>query len=481
MGTAAGQQSFAVLLFQDIAVIPILALLPLLAARAPVADGHGAAGIGHLPGWMQTLAVLAAVGAVVAAGRWAIVPLLRVVARTRLRELFTASALLLVVGIAVLMQLVGLSAALGTFLAGVVLANSEFRHELESDLDPFKGLLLGLFFMGVGASIDFGLVLSAPGRLALLTLGIMAIKMGVLLAVGRASRLTTDQNLMFSVGLAQVGEFAFVLFAFTSQLGILEPAVVGTMMAVTALSMTVTPLMMLANERGLLPRLGTPAAPQRAADVPEEHHAVIIAGFSHFGSTVGRFLRANGVEATILDNDSDRVDLLRRMGFKVYYGDVTRYDLMAAAGAEQARILVSAVEDPATARSIIETARKHFPNLELMVRARHRFDAYEFMELGVTEIYRQHLDTSIRMGADVLRRLGHRAYAAHRAALQFRRYDDEALARLAAVRHSQADYIVSTRAQIAEQEALLLADREVDPTSTDHAWDSEEMRQALRR
>jgi CPA2 family monovalent cation:H+ antiporter-2 len=244
--------------------------------------------------------------------------------------------------------------------------------------------------------------------------------------------------------------------------------------------MASTPIVMLVNDRLLLPRLGTPQAPAREADTIETRHRVILAGFSHFGSTVGRFLRANGVEATILDNDSDRVDLLRRMGFKVYYGDVTRPDLMAAAGAEHARILVSAVEDPEAARGIIETARRHFPNLALMVRARHRYDAYAFMDLGVGSVYRQHLDTSVRMGVDVLRRRGHRAYTAHRAGQQFIRYDEAALADLAAVRHDQSRYIVSVRQQIEEQEALLLADREIDPTSGDHAWDSEEMRGALR-
>jgi CPA2 family monovalent cation:H+ antiporter-2 len=479
MGTAAGQQSFAVLLFQDIAVIPILALLPLVAiAPAAPAEAHGL-GIGHLPGWMQTLAVLGAVGLVVAGGRWVIVPLLRVVARTRLRELFTASALLIVVGIAVLMQLVGLSAALGTFLAGLVLATSEFKHELESDLDPFKGLLLGLFFMGVGASIDFRLIGEAPARVALLTAGVMVVKLLVLAGVGRASRLSLDQNLMFSVGLSQVGEFAFVLLAFAGQLGVLDAGWVATLMAVTALSMTVTPLAMLWTERVVLPRVGTRQAPDRAPDAPEEKHAVILAGFSHFGSTVGRFLRANGVEATILDHDSDRVDLLRRMGFKVYYGDATRHDLLEAAGAADARILVSAVEDPETARSLVTTARKHFPNLTIMTRARHRFDAYELMDLGVRHVYRQHQDTSVRLGVDILRQLGHRAYSAHRAGQQFLRYDEAAMTTLAAARHNLAAYITSVREEIAHQEALLLADREIDPTTSDHAWDSEEMRARL--
>jgi CPA2 family monovalent cation:H+ antiporter-2 len=276
-----------------------------------------------------------------------------------------------------------------------------------------------------------------------------------------------------------VGEFAFVLFAFGAQLGVLDPPLVGTLMAVTALSMTATPVLLLVYERVLMPRIGTRAAPARAADVPEEKHAVIIAGFSHFGSTVGRFLRANGVAATVLDNDSDRVDLLRRMGFTVYYGDVTRPDLLEAAGAGEARLLISAVEDPETARALIAAARKHFPHLELLVRARHRFDAYEYLDLGVRHVYRHHLDTSVRLGVDVLRLLGHRAYTAYRAGQQFMRYDEAALARLAAERYDMNRYIVTARAQIAEQEALLLADREIDPTSGDGAWDSEELRQAL--
>lgn len=481
LSTAAGQQSFAVLLFQDIAVIPILALLPLLAV-APVAavDAHGP-GIGHLPGWAQTLAVLGAVGAVVLAGRFAIVPMLRVVAKTRLRELFTASALLIVVGIAALMQLVGLSAALGTFLAGVVLATSEFKHELESDLDPFKGLLLGLFFMAVGATIDFQLIADAPGRIALLTTGVMVIKGLVLAGIGRAARLSTDQNVIFAAGLCQVGEFAFVLLAFIAQLGILTTPWVGTLMAVTAISMALTPLLMLAVERLVLPRVGTPEAAARPADTVEEKHAVIIAGFSHFGSTVGRFLRANGVEATILDNDSDRVDLLRRMGFRVYYGDATRHDLLESAGAADARILISAVDGFETAHRLVDTVQKHFPHLRLLVRTRHRFDAYEFMDLGVAGVYREHLDTSIRMGVDVLRALGHRAYAAHRAGQQFRRYDEAAMAELARQRHDMPGYILSVRERIAEQEALLAADRQLDPTAGDHAWDSEQMRTAAER
>lgn len=478
MHTAAGQNSFAVLLFQDIAVIPILALLPLLGtATAAAGDGPW---IDTLPGWQRTLAVLGAVLAVVALGRYVVVPLLRIVARTRLRELFVASSLLLVVGIALLMVTVGLSPALGTFLAGVVLANSEYKHELESDLDPFKGLLLGLFFMAVGASINFELITAEPGRIIGLTLAVMAVKVIVLVLIGRRVSMGFDQDLMFGVGLGQVGEFAFVILAFMAQLAILDAAWTDTLMAVTALSMALTPLLMLLNERLVLPRFGTTERPEQEADAVEVRHKVIIAGFGHFGSTLGRLLRANGVEATILDNDSDQVDLLRRLGFKVYYGDATRHDLLEAAGAHEAELLVCAIA-PEAAPSLVETVHKHFPHLKLHVRSRNRMDAYELMDQGVLHIHRETLDTAIHMGVSVLQDLGMRHYTAHRAGQNFRRYDEAALKELASKRGNTTDYISSVREKIAEQEELLRKDLHHDPSHSDHAWDSEEMRDAAKR
>lgn len=478
MSTAAGRTSFAVLLFQDIAVIPILALLPLLAVTPLVAEGsHGADLLHDAPAWLRALGVLGAVALVVALGRFVFVPLLRLVARTHLRELFTASSLLIVVAIALLMQSVGLSPALGTFLAGVILATSEFKHELESDLDPFKGLLLGLFFIAVGASIDFGLIAAQPLRIAAITAGVVAVKFLVLIAVGRMQGLSLAPNLSFAIGLSQVGEFAFVLLAFLRQIAVADDAMTNLMMAITALSMATTPLLMLFDQRVIQPRFGTARKKERDADEIDEKHRVIIAGFSHFGSTVGRFLRANGVEATILDNDSDRVDLLRRLGFKVFYGDATRIDLLESEGAHDADVLISAVDGLDVQLAMIETVRKHFPNLRLMIRARHRFDAYELMETAPdASIYREHLDTSIRLGVDVLRHLGRRAHAAHRAGAKFRRWDEEAMETLARDRHDHRRYIESARAQIALQEELLKADIQHDPTAGDHAWDSEELR-----
>ncbi len=472
--TESGKTSFAVLLFQDISVIPILAALPLLAiATAQAAAGEQTTFLGGLPGWAQTIALLCAVGAVILSGRFVIVPFLRFIARIHLRELFTASALFIVMAAAYLMELVGLSPALGTFLAGVVLANSEYRHELESDIEPFKGILLGLFFISVGASINFGLILNRPLTIIALVCGIIAIKSVVLFLTGKLTRLTFDQNLLFTFGLAQVGEFAFVLFSFMHQLHILSAEWTDTMMGVTAISMTVTPLLLLINERFILPRFGTPETVEKEADAIDLHHPVILAGFGPFGSTVGRFLRANGVEATILDNDSDRVDLLRKMGFKVFYGDATRVDILKAAGADQAKILIAAIGSPAINHELVEKVRQLFPHLEIMARAENRFDAYEFMDMGIKDIYRETLDTSVRLGIDVLIKLGFRRYSATRAGQNFLKYDEAAMHQLAAHRHDQSAYIFTAREQIQLQEQLLTNDREVNPTLNDHAWDSD--------
>jgi monovalent cation:H+ antiporter-2, CPA2 family len=479
--TVSGQASFSVLLFQDIAIIPILAILPLLAVQGTTLSesGHGTF-IDQFPGWLQTLSLFLAVGIIYTAGRFLIVPLLRLIAKTQLRELFTASALFLVVGIALLMQLVGLSPALGAFLAGVVLANSEYRHELESDLQPFKGLLLGLFFIGVGASINFQLIGSRPLLITGLVLLVMTVKATVLFFSGRIYKLTNDQNLLYTFALSQVGEFAFVLFSFTNTLKIIDPEWMNILMAVTAITMTITPLLLLLNEKVIDPRFGVKEIPdQREADKIEERNTVIIAGFGHFGSTIGRFLRASGVEATILDNDSDRVELLRKMGFKVYYGDATRLDLLKSAGADDAKILIAAIDSPETNMELVTTVQKHFPGLKLMVRAKSRMDAYDLIEMGLTDIYRESLDTSIKMAVDVLTRLGHRRYTATRQGQKFLQYDEEALIKMAGLRHDMKQYILKARENFQLQEQLLSQDLKQDLSENDHAWDSEEIREKL--
>jgi len=476
MKTSSGQSSFAVLLFQDIAVIPMLAIFPLLATFKPEAvagEHHTKTLVEGLAGWIQTLIVLGSVAVIILAGRFLIRPLFRIVAATRLREVFTATALLLVVGIAVLMTQVGLSPALGTFLAGVVLADSEYKHELESDIDPFKGLLLGLFFIAVGASIDFNLIMREPLMVAGLVISLMTVKSIVLFVLGKVFKLSMDQNVFFAVALSQVGEFAFVLFSFSLQEGVLPKETVDLMVAVVAISMALTPLLMLINERFIQPRIGTKeSVDEREADAIDEKNSVIIAGFGHFGNTIGRFLRAHNVGMTILDNDSDRVDTLRKLGFKVYYGDATRYDLLHAAGAADARIIIIAIEPADKRLELIETIKKHFPNLRMLVRSTNRFDAYDQMNAGMLHIYRETIDTSLRVGVDTMKFLGFRAYTAQRAARMFFKLDEANLKKLSSIRDRE-EYIIAAREKMEELELTIKADLQQMDQLRSTGWDDE--------
>ena len=471
--TAAGQSSFSVLLFQDIAVIPMLALFPLLSAMPATGTVDSENMLTGLPGWVQTLVVLGSVLSIILLGRFIIRPLLRMVAATRLRELFTATALLLVVGIAVLMIQVGLSPALGTFLAGVVLANSEYKHELESDIDPFKGLLLGLFFIAVGASIDFTLVFDNPLLIIGLVAGLMIIKGVVLFLLGKMFHLKLDQNLLFSFALSQVGEFAFVLFSFSLQEHILTPELTSIMVAVVAISMAITPLLLLLNEKLLLPYIGTrESVENKSPDLIAEMNPVIIAGFGHFGNAVGRFLRAHGIPMTILDNDSDRVDLLRKMGFKVYYGDASRHDLLDSAGASRAKLIIIAIDATEKRLEMIETIKKHFPNLRMLVRAKDRFDAYDQMNAGMLHVYRETIDTALRVGVDVMSLLGYRKYTSQRAARTFLRLDEQNLKKLASIQDKD-EYILTAKADIEELEKMIQADINQLINAEDKGWDEE--------
>jgi monovalent cation:H+ antiporter-2, CPA2 family len=477
MKTSAGQSSFAVLLFQDIAVIPMLALFPLFATisvQNNVADGHSTVWVKNFPGWLQGFIVLGAVVLIIVAGRLVVRPVLRIVAKTGMRELFTASALLIVVGIAVLMAQVGLSAALGAFLGGVVLANSEFRHELESDIEPFKGLLLGLFFLTVGASIDFNLFAQRPLEILGWVGALIIVKTAVLFFLGRSFKLAAEQNLVFAFSLSQVGEFAFVLLSLSLKEGILPADTINLMIAVVAISMALTPLVFMLNEKLLLPRIGTEEKPEREADLIDEKNPVIIAGFGHFGNTVGRFLRANKINATYLDIDSDRVDVLRRMGFKVFYGDASRYDLLESAGAHDARIIIIAIEPAEKRLEMVEMVKKHFPHLHMLVRSTNRFDAYNQMNAGILHIYRETLDTSLRVGVDAMTILGHRHYTAKRLARLFMKHDEENLKKLSAVR-DQEEHIVEAKKYIEELELIIQQDT-VGTVTGDAGWDPESIR-----
>jgi CPA2 family monovalent cation:H+ antiporter-2 len=476
MKSSAGQSSFAVLLFQDIAVIPMLAFFPLLAIYPAVGvDTSHNTFVGNLPGWAQTLIVLGSVAAIIILGRFLIRPLMRIVAAARLREIFTATALLLVVGIAVLMTQVGLSPALGTFVAGVVLADSEYKHELESDIEPFKGLLLGLFFIAVGASINFSLILSEPLLILGLVLALMTVKGLVLFGLGKIFGISFNQNALFAVALSQVGEFAFVLFSISLQEGILPKNIVDSMMAVVAISMAMTPLMLMLHEK-VFERMfrNKASAPEREADAITEHNPVIIAGFGHFGNTIGRFLRAHGIKTTVLDIDSDRVDLLRRMGFKVHYGDASRYDLLHAAGADKAKLIIIALEPEEKRLEMIETIKKHFPNLRMLVRSTNRWDAYNQMNAGMLHIYRETIDTALRLGVDVMKMLGYRAYTAQRAARLFFKHDEANLKKLSSIKDDD-EYIVTARAYIEEIEKMMQADMANTELTEEEGWDEESL------
>ncbi len=489
MKTEAGQSSFAVLLFQDMAVIPMLALMPLLAIGGThgAADAAGGHGVGHggghtpwvetLPPWGQALAVLGAVAVVVAGGRFLTSPLFRFIASARLREVFTAAALLLVIGIALLMTFVGLSPALGTFLAGVVLANSEYRHELEGDIEPFKGLLLGLFFISVGASIDFQLIGNAPGLITMLVIGLVVLKLLVLFALAKGFKMSLDQGLLFTFALAQGGEFAFVLVSFATQNHIFGSEVSAPLIAAVAVSMALTPLLLMLAEKVLLPRFGTlESTDDREPDAIDEENPVIVAGFGRTGAVVGRFLRASGVRPTILDLDSEKVEVLRKVGIKVYYGDASRLDLLHAAGADKARLLILAIDSVEKTHQIAETARKHFPNLRIMATVATRHDAYEILDTGVEDVYREALDSALHLGVDALRALGFRSHQAMRSARKFRCHEVEGFKELYELRHDEKAYISTAKQRVHDLERLLISELETVDENRDAGWDVESIR-----
>ena len=429
MRSDGGQSSFSVLLAQDIAVIPMLALVPLLAmpelleAAGAVADhagdhGGDAHGEGHgddhgsglslvegLNGWQTALVTLAAIASVVVGGSTLTRPIFRFIAVAQLRELFTAAALLLVIGIALLMSLVGLSPALGTFLAGVVLANSEYRHELESDIDPFRGLLLGLFFMTVGARFDFGLFASMPLTIVGLTLGLLLLKGGVLYLLGRIFKLQGADQWLFALGLAQAGEFGFVLLAFSVSNGVLPPDLSGPILLVIALSMLVTPALFILYDRVIAPRYS--AGQDREADAIEEKSKIIIAGRGRIGGMVDRMLTAAGHKPTVIDYSSQQLENLRRFGVHAYFGDATRPDLLHAAGIAEAKILVIAIDGKEQITELTRYAVKTYPDLHVIARAVDRHHVYHLWAVGCRDIIRETYDSSLRMGRSAFEALGH--------------------------------------------------------------------------
>lgn len=442
-----GEISFAVLLFQDLSVIPMLAFLPLLGGRSS----------GSPDPWWGVMKSIGAIAVVVLLGRYILTPVFRRIAQLQLREIFTAFSLLLVVGVAGLMQAVGLSMALGAFLSGVLLAESEYRHALESDIEPFKGLLLGLFFISVGMSIDFKLFLADPLLILFLVALLFAVKIAVLLCVGRWGALSWRDSRLFALALAQGGEFAFVLFGMGKDNGILAPQLAATLVVVVALSMLLTPLLMLAGD--ILARRGdmAQAVDRPEHDVKTENNLVIIGGYGRFGQIAGRILHARGIAATVLDCDPNQIALVRKFGFKAYFGDVTRLDLLHTAGAATAKVLLLAIDDMEAVRKAIAVCREHFPHLQIIARARGRADALYFASLGIA-CHRELFGSSLLFASDALRALGYPAYEAKRAAQAFEKYDEKLL--LASVPHigNEAALISLSKTSREELSRLLESD-----------------------
>ncbi|MDU8912874.1 monovalent cation:proton antiporter-2 (CPA2) family protein [Aestuariicoccus sp. MJ-SS9] len=438
MQTGGGRSTFSVLLTQDIAVIPMLIVLPLLAV-VPTAtlgpdgsikratEAHADAGhhsmslVEGLPGWGVALVTLGVIALIIVAGVYGARPLFRFIHAARLREMYTALALLIVLGIAFLMMLVGLSPALGTFLAGVVLANSEFRHELESDIEPFKGLLLGLFFITVGAGIDFAAFFRDPITILGLALGVIVLKGTILYALGWLFGLRRRNQWLFTLGLAQAGEFGFVLISFSLQTGVLTSRLGQTLLLVVALSMLITPLLFILYD--WMSRRMEESAHDAQPDEIDEQGQIIIAGIGRFGQIVNRLVQSTGFPTVVLDHDIKTIELMRRFGFKGFFGDPTRPELLHAAGLDTAKVLVVALDDPEAAVTLTTYARRLRPDIHIVARARDRTHVYRLYQAGADDIVRETFDSSLRAGRYVLENIGLTEFEAAEAETTFFHHD----------------------------------------------------------
>lgn len=480
-----GQASFSVLLFQDIAVIPMLAFIPLLALpelQDLAAAAHGADGDGHaslslvdrVTGWQRALLTVGAIAFVVLAGSYLTRPMFRFIAVAKLRELFTATALLLVIAIALLMVVVGLSPALGTFLAGVVLANSEYRHELESSIDPFKGLLLGVFFITVGAAIQFDLLFDNLGVILGMTFGLISLKAAVLYGLSRVFRIGGADRWLFALGLAQAGEFGFVLLSFTVSSAVIPTAIAERLMLVVALSMLLTPALFILYEKVIAPRFGK--AQEREADAIDDTGKIIVAGHGRFGGIVNRILLSAGFKTVVLDYQSEQLEMLRAFGVKVFFGDAMRPDLLHAAGIEEARMLVIAIDDKESATELVRHVTENHPHVHIVVRAIDRFHVYELWSAGARDIIRETFDSSVRAGRSALEALGVHPYDAERQVRGYILNDKEHMLALASSydpsvpSHENEEYVRRTREYLARYEGVMKGNSAAFSTRLDRGW-----------
>lgn len=454
-GTETGQSGFAILLFQDIAVIPMLAMLPLLA--------------GNVGGdWLDAVWMIGGVVGLLVGGHYLLRPIFRFVVMSRVRELFTVAALLLVIGISVIMEKLGLSMALGTFLAGVLLAESEYRHELESAIEPFKGLLLGLFFMSVGMAVNLDLLGLYPIKIVLAVVALVSIKALLIYGLARLMGTRAKARSRMAAILSQGGEFAFVLFTAAQGQGLLGPELSSFLLVVVSLSMMTTPLILLAQQKWFTRTINLNE--DMPSDVVNEEPRVIVAGFGRFGQVVGRLLYANKIRLTVLENDPSQIQVLRKFGYKVYYGDATQLDLLRAAGAEDAEAIAICTDSPDEVLKVAELCKQHFPNLKVLARARSRTEAYQLLNIGVTLFSRETFLGALDLGRQVLTELGMHPYQAKRAEAHFKKLDTTMLKELLP-QHSE-DKDIGLRAKEARKELEEIFDREMESDrKTQNYWD----------
>jgi glutathione-regulated potassium-efflux system ancillary protein KefC/glutathione-regulated potassium-efflux system protein KefB len=438
LNSQSGRSAFSILLFQDIAVLPALALLPLLGTAAAKTTG---------PGIWLVMKFIAVLATAIIGGRYVLRPMLRIVAATRVAEAFTAAGLLVVIGTALLVSQVGLSLPLGSFLAGVLLADSEFRHELEADIEPFKGLLLGLFFITVGMSANLGLVREKPLTIVGLVLGFMLLKVAVLRAIGRLSGLSRPAGRGLAFSLAGGGEFAFVLFGLAATLGIMDTEIAELLVLAVTGSMILSPLLLVLHDALFKKK----ESDTRPFDTPVElYPKVIIAGFGRFGQIVGRILRAKKIAFTALEANQTQVDFLRRFGNQVFYGDASRLELLRAAHAENAEVFVLAIDDVEASVKTAELIRRHFPHLKIFARARNRQHAFRLMDLEVRYTIRETLVSSLELSIQVLESLGLSKRKAVQTVQQFRTHDEATMTKQQAVKDDESKFLQTTR-ESAEQ------------------------------
>ena len=468
MPTSSGQAGFSILLFQDVAAIPILALLPLLGAIS----GENEA-LAHTNRAIEAIKVIAAIGGIILGGRLLLRPLLRWMANSGTPEIFTAASLLLVVGIAALMQFVGLSMALGAFLAGVLLAESEYRRELETDIEPFKGLLLGLFFIAVGMSIDFGVLLRSPGLMAAILFGFLGLKLVVIYAIAKLMKLPYQERPVFSVLLAQGGEFAFVVFQAAAGANVFSNETSSLLIGAVALSMLISPLLLIVVDKLVLPRYAKHGKTQLTEISEPQAEPVIIAGFGRYGQIIGRMLSAQGLGATVLDHDAEMIEVVRTFGYRVFYGDATRLDLLRTAGTAGAKILVVAVDDVAQSLKIIDLAREHFPQLQIVARARDVTHWNALRDRGVMFVERELFEASLRSARTVLELLGQPPHEARQSAMRFRQHNISLFEKMYPHRKDRSKVIAVAKQGRLQLEEQMAQEREQLAQRRPAAWHDE--------